>query len=220
MHVREGLPLSSFESVGAQVQLFDKTQLSTGMLTWADQILCATNNKRNEINSIVRSMKGFGPEPQIGDKIISLRNHWDDVSQFGGWALTNGAIGTITEYKRKKIWVPYRITNKSLDVMNTTFTLEDGDSFIQVPIDYKCLTTGESILTPQEEYKMRKDKQCPDPPYPFAYAYAITCHKAQGSEWSNVLVMEEGFPFSREDHKRWLYTACTRASEKLVIIKK
>lgn len=45
-------------------------------------------------------------------------------------------------------------------------------------------------------------------------------HKAQGSEWDNVLVIEEGFPFDREEHKRWLYTCATRAAKKLVIIRK
>jgi exodeoxyribonuclease-5 len=57
-------------------------------------------------------------------------------------------------------------------------------------------------------------------PYSFTYGYAITCHKAQGSEWDNVLVIEEGFPFDKEEHKRWLYTAATRAAKKLVIIRK
>ena len=52
-----------------------------------------------------------------------------------------------------------------------------------------------------------------------AYAYGITCHKAQGSEWDKVLVFEERFPFSEEEHMRWLYTAITRAKEKLVIVR-
>ena len=50
--------------------------------------------------------------------------------------------------------------------------------------------------------------------------YAITCHKAQGSEWDKVLVIEENFPFAKVDHARWLYTAATRAAEKLVIVTK
>ena len=57
-------------------------------------------------------------------------------------------------------------------------------------------------------------------PLEFTYGYAITCHKAQGSEWDKVLVIEEDFPFSKEEHARWLYTAATRAAEKLVLIKK
>ena len=63
-----------------------------------------------------------------------------------------------------------------------------------------------------------RNKNFIEAPYEFAYAYAITTHKAQGSEWDKVLVFEERFPFDREEHKRWLYTACTRAKEKLVII--
>ena len=63
-------------------------------------------------------------------------------------------------------------------------------------------------------------KEVIDPPYEFAYAYGITCHKAQGSEWDKVLVFEEKFPFDPEEHKRWLYTAITRAKEKLVIVRK
>ena len=57
-------------------------------------------------------------------------------------------------------------------------------------------------------------------PEQFTYGYAITCHKSQGSEWDNVLVIEENFPFNKEEHKRWLYTACTRAAKRLVIIRK
>ena len=67
---------------------------------------------------------------------------------------------------------------------------------------------------------MSVNKKCPAPPYEFAYAYGITCHKAQGSEWDKVLVFEEKFPFDPEEHKRWLYTAVTRAKEKLVIVRK
>ena len=57
-------------------------------------------------------------------------------------------------------------------------------------------------------------------PFEFTYGYAITTHKAQGSEWDKVLVIEERFPFNKEEHARWLYTACTRAAEKLILIRK
>lgn len=88
------------------------------------------------------------------------------------------------------------------------------------PIDYKQLATGEPALDGRQRYMMSKNKMCPEPPFDFAYAYAITTHKAQGSEWDKVLVFEEGFPFDKEEHKRWLYTAITRASKKLVIVRK
>jgi exodeoxyribonuclease-5 len=49
--------------------------------------------------------------------------------------------------------------------------------------------------------------------HPFDYAYAITCHKAQGSEWGHVLVQEQFCP--RWEHQRWAYTAASRAQERL-----
>ena len=96
---------------------------------------------------------------------------------------------------------------------------ENQDRFDYIPIDYTSLVEGRKILTPKQEFQMRKSQKLPDPPFEFAYAYAITCHKAQGSEWKKVLTIEEKFPFDKEEHARWLYTAATRASEKLVVVK-
>lgn len=80
---------------------------------------------------------------------------------------------------------------------------------------------GEPTLNFKEAYKMSKNKSYKNSlPLSFVYGYAITCHKAQGSEWDNVLVIEESFPFDKEEHIRWLYTACTRSMNKLVIIRK
>ena len=99
MHIRQGLPLKTFKAEGKQVQILSKNEIVSGMYDWADQILCATNELRTVINNTVRQNRGYGEEPAIGDKIISLKNHWEDFSLKGDWALTNGAIGTITNFK-------------------------------------------------------------------------------------------------------------------------
>ena len=53
----------------------------------------------------------------------------------------------------------------------------------------------------------------------FDFAYALTVHKAQGSQAKRVIVFEERFKqMSDEDWRRWLYTAVTRAEEELIII--
>ena len=52
----------------------------------------------------------------------------------------------------------------------------------------------------------------------FDFGYCITTHKSQGSQWDNVIIYEERFGDS-EHHARWLYTAITRASEKLIILR-
>jgi exodeoxyribonuclease-5 len=50
------------------------------------------------------------------------------------------------------------------------------------------------------------------------WGYAITCHKAQGSQWENVIVYDDGLGRTAQDRARWLYTAITRAERGLVIL--
>jgi superfamily I DNA/RNA helicase len=86
-------------------------------------------------------------------------------------------------------------------------------------LDPRIIRGGESALEWRDKYKLGKLRERIGDVIPkeFAYGYAITCHKAQGSEWDKVLVVEENFPRVKEEHARWLYTAATRAVEKLVI---
>jgi superfamily I DNA/RNA helicase len=56
-----------------------------------------------------------------------------------------------------------------------------------------------------------------NPPDPFDFGYAITVHKAQGSQWPNVMVFDESEVFE-QDAKRWLYTALTRASNTVTVL--
>ena len=87
-------------------------------------------------------------------------------------------------------------------------------------IDKQLFNTGENFLTWKDEYNICKRKGGKYLiPYEFTYGYAITTHRAQGSQWDKVLVVEEQFPHNREEHARWLYTAITRAASKLVLIR-
>ena len=221
MWIREGKPLNEFPASNKEVMLINKNEISTGMYEWADQILCATNAQRHNVNTHMRQIKGFGPEPQVGDKIISLHNQWDFLSSGNDPSpLTNGSIGTVSTLSKRNVKLPYWISPKMMPVLYTTMIDDNGDKFDYIPIDYTALTTGEKFLTGQQEYTMRKYDKCPDPPFEFAYAYGITTHKSQGSEWEKVLVIEENFPRPVIEHARWAYTAATRASEKLVWSKK
>jgi exodeoxyribonuclease-5 len=69
---------------------------------------------------------------------------------------------------------------------------------------------GENWLAKQSYFKRKKAMEA-------TYGYAITVHKSQGSEWGNVLVVNESWCF-RKDATRWLYTAITRAQENVMII--
>ena len=88
--------------------------------------------------------------------------------------------------------------------------------FRRLSLDYKKLTTGEPTIN-KTNFKYFKRMPGLWLPKEFDYGYCITCHKAQGSEYDKVLVFEEYLRGS--DHARWLYTAATRAKEKLVIVR-
>lgn len=222
MDIRAGKPLELFK--GSEVQILDKSSLVDGIYTWADQILVATNNKRHEINDFMRQKKGFGPEPCVNDKVICLRNYWEDLSMGDTLdPLVNGTIGYILEPPEKiqmnaprYIYQPGVIDALSIHIMS------DADQEYLSYIDPNIIHGKESVLTNYDKYKLGKAKTRIGDlvPREFAYAYAITVHKSQGSEWNKVLVMEENFPRDKMEHARWLYTACTRASEKLVVIRK
>ena len=82
------------------------------------------------------------------------------------------------------------------------------------------IMTGEKCMDKTTAYKLTKNPRTSKlVPLEFTYGYAITGHKSQGSEWPKVLVLEESFPFSKEEHARWLYTCCTRAENKLVLLR-
>jgi ATP-dependent exoDNAse (exonuclease V) alpha subunit len=59
----------------------------------------------------------------------------------------------------------------------------------------------------------RPEGRCRDGRLPFDYAYSVTCHKAQGDEFDDVLVFEQRV--GSWDHTRWSYTAASRARERL-----
>ena len=218
MHIREGKSVSSYRADNKEVMILSPKDLYKDVYLWADQVLCATNDKRIEVNNLFREYKGFGAEPEIGDKIIGLHNRWEFCSRDGrDMPLTNGTIGTITSFRKKSIWLPRYVSSFPYLYMYTNMDAEDGSIFKSIPIDYLCLKEGKRTLTEKQLMMMKRSKRFPyGPPYDFAYAYAITYWKAQGSQWDKVLALEEGHPFDRETHLKAIYTAITRASKKLV----
>lgn len=205
-----------------EVKIIPYSHLNTGILQWGDQILVATNTNRQKINTQMRYLAGREGDPQDGDKIICLRNYWDDFSQSGD-PLINGTIGILKNSFMTVRHIPtiVKTSIEKFDVLMGDILVPDiEDTYKNVNMDYKMMVTGEKCCDWKLSYALGKlrPKYGEIVPKEFAYAYAITTHKAQGSEWSKVVVIEENFPFDKTEHARWLYTAATRASEQLVII--
>lgn len=89
---------------------------------------------------------------------------------------------------------------------NETFDfLADGERFNQIKYD------PDQFGQETNKFEFRQE------PHPFDYAYAITCHKAQGDQFGNVIVYEQNC--DKWDHVRWSYTAASRAMNGLIWVK-
>lgn len=186
-------------------------------MTWADQIICGKNDTRNYFNNCYRALKWQNPNissaPLVGDKIICLKNNWDIITEIGD-ALVNGTIGTLTNlttYPNQHLG-----TKAIINFMPETAENDNwyDQEFHGLLIDWQLITTHVPTLN-KENFRSFPKKLRPEQ---FDYGYCITCHKSQGSEYNNVLVIEE--VLRATDHARWLYTAVTRASQKLTLVLK
>ena len=200
MDIREGKYLNHFK--GTDVKVVSSENVSDKLLNSANIVLCGKNVTRYGLNRRMRqSLWGdqYVDEPIAGDKCICLKNQWSVGN------LVNGAIGTIDNICKQ---------NDSLlkPKMIADFLTEDNDYFIRLNMDYKLFTEGKPTVTKDNWKLFAKHPK----PMEFDYAYAITVHKSQGSEYPRVVVFNE-FLGDYEYWRRWLYTAATRASEKLII---
>ena len=221
MKIRNQEPIDYFN--GNEVKIIPYSALNTGVLQWGDQILTATNAKRQAINNQMRALQGRTGEPVDGDKIICLRNYWDD-SSLNGDALINGTIGILQNSFQTWREIPRFVQSdiRKFDVLVGDLVVpETNDVYQMTEMDRQMIITGEKCCDWRLSYKLGKlrPKYGEIVPKEFTYAYAITTHKSQGSEWPKVVVLEEKFPFDKTEHARWLYTACTRSSEKLVLVR-
>ena len=221
MKIRAGEPIDFTK--GKEVIILPQKELTTGCLTWADQIIVATNATRQTINGQVREILGYQGLPQDGERMICLRNYWDDFNDNGD-ALVNGTTGIIKNPFESFRRIPKFIKNDrhDLPIIQCDFYADGSDTpFNSVEMDKDMITKGEPCIDWRVSYQLGKlkDKYGELRPKEFAFAYAITGHKSQGSEWDKVLVIEERFPFDKTEHARWLYTTCTRAAKKLVLVK-
>jgi len=156
----------------------------------ADQILVGANATRRACNTRIRSLLGYGlePTPIKGDRLVCLRNDHDV-------GLLNGTIWDVDE-----------VTNlEDCDRINLSI---HGENKAELNIDaHRHYFEGrEKDLA----YWEIREAQC------FDFGYALTTHKAQGSQWDNVFIFDESYLFKGHS-TRWLYTAITRAAEKVTI---
>lgn len=160
----------------------------------ADQVLVGMNRTRHASNARYRELnEKVGPFPLAGDKIVCLRNN----NKMG---LLNGSLWRVHE------------SIQDADQMIVDMTIsseEDGAAGIAV-----C-AWAHPFLGREDELKLKKWNRRDN--NEFDYGYALTVHKAQGSQWDDVVLFDESGCF-RNDKNRWLYTGVTRAAKTLMVV--
>ncbi len=159
----------------------------------ADQVLVGRNATRQAYNARIRTLLGRTvPTPVVGDKLVCLRNN-------KGKGLLNGGL-----------WRVDRMRAERKGLLRFHIEPEEGEygapALVTVnPAFFDGTAAG---LPPLE--RRRSDE--------FDYGYALTVHKAQGSQWDHVVLFDESGVFG-ENRARWLYTGLTRAAERITVVR-
>lgn len=204
-----------------------------------DQTIVVTrSNKRANIynNGIRARILGREEELTGGDQLLVAKNnyYWAEAQKCGSFDfVANGDVAVVRRFRRERQLYGFRFADVLLrfpdyddcemeatvllDTLQSeapALTREQGDRlFHAVEEDYADV--------PTKRERMKKIKT--DPYFnalQVKYAYAVTCHKAQGGQWQKVFV-DQGYmteDMLTPDYFRWLYTAFTRATETLYLV--
>jgi exodeoxyribonuclease-5 len=75
------------------------------------------------------------------------------------------------------------------------------------------------VVSPIATFGLENNDGGKHPGDPFDWGYVMTCHKAQGSQWESVCLIDESYCWRRDNqHRHWLYTGVTRAAKRIVIV--
>lgn len=163
------------------------------------QVICARNATRRWLNNRMKAAAGFSDAYPggRGEKVICLKNRHD-------LGLINGMFVSLGD-----------IQDEDELTFRATATTEDG---VTIGGRHRFYKGHYDDHVAYDADRLRRDWREMRGLIETSWGYAITCHKAQGSQWQNVIVFDEGFGRSAEEQARWLYTAITRAEQGLVIL--
>lgn len=199
-------------------------------------VITRSNKSANQFNQQIRMrIKYMEDEISSGDKLMVVRNnyYWLPKGSGAGF-IANGDLVEIMRLGSLEEMHGFRFANATIRLMD--YPNEDS-------LDVKLLLNSlhsESPALPEADFEQLYNSVClsyaniPTPSEqakkiaedPFLnalqikFGYAITCHKAQGGQWPAVFV-DQGYLTAEmlgTDYIRWLYTAITRASEKLYLV--
>ena len=194
-----------------------------------------SNKRANQYNQQIRSkIRGQENEISTGDYVMIVKNNYfwlKDTSDAG--FIANGDICEILQIFNIKELYGFRFAEvkiRMIDYPNQkpfeTVLLLDTLSSESPSLSYEesnrlYLEVAKDFSHEKSKYKqllsIKKNKYFNA--LQIKFSYAVTCHKSQGGQWKNVFIEQPYLPDGQNvDYLRWLYTALTRAQEKVYLI--
>lgn len=174
-------------------QVVSRAQLDRARVVNADQVLVGKNATRRQYNVRLRQIAGIeSPLPIGNDRLVCLRN--------------DHKLGVL---------------NGTIWLVNSTGVHDDEDVELDIRSDDEPDKSSVRVTACTHHFMDREGRPdwfSLDGRVEMDYGYALTVHKAQGSQWSDVCLFDESGVF-RQDRHRWLYTGITRAADRITIVR-
>ena len=188
-----------------QVQVIYRSELQRHLREYVKEygiLLCGTNKTRDELNKVIREdIYGYeSPLPLKGEKLICRKNNWE--IEVDGINLVNGLYGTaMSSPSISSFEGSYFKLDFQPDFMDQKFEGLD--------VDYKYFRANHDLRNLMRQQMQNQEYE------KFEYAYAITTHVSQGSQFDSGIYLQEYFP----SHSNNLnYTGLTRFRQKAIYV--
>lgn len=203
MDIREGKTISPC-TMGDKVTIAkrrnDKWTLNP---EYDAQVICGIHRTRWGLTAKIRDMCGYDSNAPMPDEPLLVCKNSKKFENLvnGSFVTCEAAPDSLTEGDAS---FPVTITDElgdtySMDVYQGTFE------------EHEAREKDFSTASKFDAFDAKRKAEMLD------WGWVITAHKSQGSQWDKVIVHDESGAF-RKDAKNWLYTACTRAADELVVI--
>lgn len=175
-----------------------RSDVDTGFLAGADQVITGTNKLRRALNLRIRKHLGYtAPYPQEGEKLVCLKNN-HNIGLLNG-VICRADTDAILDEEDEALGVDISCEGVKLPALAV-----DPEPFQAYQPGYEELLTDSRLLGQGNGGEQ------------FDWGYAMTVHKAQGSQWPHVVLVDDRFGhWDPKMRRQWLYTAVTRAQDKV-----
>jgi len=217
-------------------ELIDEISTAYGTCGLEGTIIVVNSNKQaNRYNQGIRNRIFFREEEiSTGDMVMVVKNNYTliDEEEEGPGFIANGDIAEVRKIKGYEERYGFRFANMVLKFPDYDLEVESKVLMDVLHLDTPALPAEknkelfQNVLADYVSIKTRRKKfeAVKNNPYfnalQIKFAYAVTCHKAQGGQWERVFI-DQGM-FNRNeitiDYLRWFYTAITRSTKKVYLV--